>query len=141
MGLPLGDAARAETVTIPGAVATEPRSGKGTKPEDAIADFLGAWLIEQKPDVAVGYIAPRAFSCVELEQGVPVDRGVARFQIATGMAKVNERIGNVSRLSDAISGVALTGERGKEIPQAHRDAKRPRAAHRQRDRKRASSRP
>lgn len=122
MGLPSGDAARLEAVAAPGAVASEPRLGKGTKPEDAIADFLRAWFVEKKPDVAVGYVGPRAFSCLKAEEGLTVDRGVARYQIARAMATINQQVGKVDRLADAMSGVVLNGERGREVPQPNRDA-------------------
>jgi len=104
------------------ALASEPRLGKGTKPEDAIFDFLNAWLVEQAPRVAVGYIAPRAFACLEVERGIPVDRGVARFQLVSAMQSVNQRIGKVRSLTDALRGVSLTGPMSKEMPQPHRDA-------------------
>ena len=81
-----------------------------------------AWLVEQAPGVAVGYVAPRAFACLELERGLPVDRGVARFQLVSAMRSVNERIGKVGRLADAIRGVSLAGSRGREMPQPHREA-------------------
>ena len=104
------------------AVSSLPRLGKGTKPEDAIYDFLEAWFVEQAPGVAVGYVAPRAFSCLEVERGLPVDRGVARFQLVNAMRSINERIGKVGRLADGISGVSLAAPRGKEMPQPHREA-------------------
>ena len=120
MGLPLADS--------PGGgagdntLASEPRLGKGAKPEDAIFDFLSAWLVEQAPRVAIGYVAARAFACLEVERGAPVDRGVARFQMVSAMQSVNQRIGKVRSLTDALRGVSLTGPRSKEIPQPHREA-------------------
>lgn len=120
MGLP---AVEAPTGAAGGeVVSSEPRLGKGTKPEDAIFDFLNAWLVEQAPRVAVGYLAPRAFTCLEAEGGGPVDRGVARFQLARAMQSVNQRIGKVGSLADALQGVTLTEPRAKETLQPHRDA-------------------
>jgi hypothetical protein len=120
MGLPLADtptgAAGAD------AVSSEPRLGKGTKAEDAVFDFLNAWLVEQVPQVAVGYIAPRAFACLELERGTPVDRGVARFQMVSAMKAINQHIGKVRSPAEALRGVSLTGTGGKERPQPHRAA-------------------
>src|SRR5207344_947601 len=120
MGLPAAE-------SLPGAddgsaASSAPRLGKGTKPEEAINDFLQAWFVEQAPGVAIGYVAPRAFSCLEVERGLPVDRGVARFQLVRGMRSVNERIGKVDRLADAIRGVPLVGSRGREVSQPHREA-------------------
>jgi hypothetical protein len=122
MGLVVGDVATADAASIKSKVADQPRLGKGTKPEDAIADFMKAWLIEQNPGVAAGYIAPRAFACLETERGAPVDRGVARFQIAVTMQAINARIGKIDALTQASEGVSLTGPRGKEVPQPSRDA-------------------
>ena len=104
------------------AVSSEPRLGKGTEPEDAIFDFLNAWLVEQAPRVAVGYLAPRAFTCLQAERGVAVDAGVARFQFVRGMQSVNQRIGRVGNLAEALHGVTLSWPRGREKPQPHRDA-------------------
>ena len=120
MGLPMVDVPTGTAGD--NAVSSEPRLGKGTKPEDAIFDFLNAWLVEQVPRVAVGYIAPRAFACLEVERGVRVDRGVARFQMVSAMQSIAQRIGKVRSLAEALRGVSLTGSRSREIPQPHRDA-------------------
>jgi hypothetical protein len=120
LGVMVGDVSSADPSTNK-MVSTEPRLGKGTKPEEAIADFLKAWLVEQSPGVAAGYIAPRAYACLETQRGEPVDRGAARFQIAAAMRAVNTKTGKVDSLSGAIEGVSLTGSRGKELPQPNRD--------------------
>jgi hypothetical protein len=119
MGLPLADVPAGAAGE--NAVSSGPRLGKGTNAEDAIFDFLNAWLVEQSPRVAVGYIAPRAFACLEVERGVPVDRGVARFQMVRAMESVNQRIGKIGSLAAALRGVSLAGSRSKEMPQPHGD--------------------
>jgi len=121
MGVPAFEAPRHEAAILSSKTLTESRLGKGTKPEDAVHDFLHAWLIEGSPGVAVGYVAPRAFACLELERGETVDRGVARIQMARAMESVARLIGKPSSLADAVQGVALTGSRGKEVAQEHRD--------------------
>jgi hypothetical protein len=118
MGLPLAESPPGLDETA----SSEPRLGKGTKPEDAIFDFLNTWLVEQNPRVAAGYIAARAFACLEAERGVPADRGVARFQLVRAMQSANQRIGKVGSIADTLRGVALTEPRNKELPQSHRDA-------------------
>jgi hypothetical protein len=120
MGLPLADSPTGAAGDS--AVSSEPRLGKGAKAEDAVFDFLNAWLVEQVPQVAVGYIAPRAFACLEVERGAPVDRGVARFQMVSAMLAINQQIGKVRSLAEALRGVSLTAPDGKEISQPHRDA-------------------
>ena len=119
MGIPLFEAPHADAAAVGRLVASEPRLKKGTKPEEAIYDFLSAWLVEQNPGVAVGYVAPRAFACMELERGVPVDRGMARFQMLRAMQAVNQKFGKVGRLSEAVRGVSLNGPRGKVVTQPH----------------------
>ncbi len=122
MGLVLGEYATDEAASAPKTVSHEPRLGSDAKPEEAIGDFLQAWLVERNPGVAVGYVSPRAFACIEVEKGTPIDRGVARFQMVSAMKAVNDRLGRIGKLSEAIQGVSLTGPRGKELPQPHRDA-------------------
>jgi hypothetical protein len=120
MGLPLAESPTGAAAD--NAVSTEPRLGKGTKAEDAVFDFLETWLVEQVPRVAVGYIAPRAFACLEVERGAPVDRGVARFQMVSAMQAINKQIGTVRSPSEVLRGVTLTGAGSKEISHSHRDA-------------------
>jgi hypothetical protein len=122
MGLVLGEDASGDAVASGKAVAHEPRLGGDAKPEDAIADFLQAWIVERNPGVAAGYISQRAFACIEVEKGTPIDRGVVRYQMVSAMKAVNDRLGRIGTLGDAVRGVSLTGPRGKEMPQAHRDA-------------------
>ena len=120
MGLPLADVPLGEAGE--NVLSSEPRLGKATNAEDAIFDFFSAWLVEQAPRVAAGYIGPRAFACLEVDRGVPVDRGVARFQMIRAMESVNQRIGRIGSLAAALRGVSLAGSRSKEMPQTHRDA-------------------
>jgi hypothetical protein len=122
MGLAVGDLPGADAAAANNRVSTEPRLGPGTAPADAVADFMKAWLVEQNPAVAAGYVAPRAFACLETERGAPVDRGVARFQFVSTMQAVNARIGKVDAPAQAAEGVPLTGTRAREIPQPNRDA-------------------
>lgn len=120
MGLPQFEAPRAEAADLAASAATAPRLGPDAAPEVAVRDFLNAWLVEQQPSIAAGYLADRAFSCIEAEGGVAVDRGVARFQLVRAMRSVNATIGTTARLAEAIEGVALTGGRGRERPQPNR---------------------
>jgi hypothetical protein len=118
LGLPALEAPRVDETLTATAVAREPRL-KDVKPEEAIHDFLSSWLVEKRPDVAVGYVSPRAFACLEVERGEPLDRGMARFQILRALQRVNTQLGAIRDLSEAIEGVSLTGPRGKVIAQPH----------------------
>lgn len=122
MGIVVGDVPSADAASVKSKVATEPRLAAGATPENAITDFMTAWLVEQDPGTAVGYIAPRAFACLETGRGVPVDRGVARLQLASTMLAVNAKIGKITSLAQAAGGVSLTGQRANEMPQSNRDA-------------------
>ena len=56
---------------------------------------------------------------MEIEQGTPLDYGVAKFSILMALRQVNERVGKVAKLSDVSSGVSLSGPRGKVIMQPY----------------------
>ena len=101
------------------APSTEPVIKANAKPEVAVRDFLKFWLVDQRPELAVAYFAPSAFSCMEIEQGQPLDVGVAKFSILMALRQVNERVGKVAQLSDVSSGVRVSGPRGKVIPQPY----------------------
>ena len=96
-----------------------PQSKSNAKPEVAVHDFLKSWLQDQRPDLATSYFAQSAFWCRELEGGKPVDLGVAKFSVLMALRDVNNQIGKVAKVSDAIEGVRLTGPRGKRIPQPY----------------------
>ena len=90
MGLVLGGEFASESAAASArAVANEPRLGGDATPDAAIADFRHAWLVEQKPGVAIGYVSNRAYACMEMEKGKPVDRGVARFQMVSAMQAIS----------------------------------------------------
>jgi hypothetical protein len=97
----------------------EPAIKGDAKPEVAVHDFLKSWLQDQRPDLATSYFAQSAFWCRELEDGKPVDLGVARFSVLMALRNVNSQIGKVAQVSDAIEGVRLTGPRGKLISQPY----------------------
>jgi hypothetical protein len=120
MGLPGANMPREATQAGTPAVASAPRLGADAKPEDAIHDFLNAWLVEQTPGQAVGYVSPKAFACLELERGIPVDRGVARFQLLRVMQSTNRVIGKIGSVGEALESVNLTGPRGRLLDQRYK---------------------
>jgi len=119
MGLPFFEDSRVETDVVGSQVFREPRLGKGANPEAAIRDFLNAWLVEQNPGIAVGYVSPRAFACMELDRGIAVDRGVARIRMLRAMQSINKLVGRVGDLDGAVRGVSLRSPRGEVIQQPH----------------------
>ena len=98
---------------------SEPRR-KGGTPSDAVYDFLSGWLVEQKPEQAIAYLAEQSYACVDLEDKVTTDRGVVGFLLLQRMIAANVEIGKMLSLSDAIVGVEVSSERLKTIQQPHR---------------------
>ena len=118
LGLPLAETFRLGTGSER-VILAEPRRRGGT-PSDAVYDFLSGWLVEQKPEQAIAYLAEQSYSCVDLEEKATTDRGVVGFQLLQRMIAANAEIGKMSSLSDAIGGVAVSSERLKVIQQPHR---------------------
>ncbi len=99
----------------------EPRR-RGGRPADAVYDFLNGWLVEQKPEQAIAYLAEQSYACVDLEDRATTDRGVVGFLLLQRMMAANAEIGKMSSLSDAIAGVAVSSERVRVIQQPHHSA-------------------
>ena len=97
---------------------TEPRL-KGGKPADAVYDFLSGWLVEQRPDQTIAYFADQSYACVNLQDQLTADRGVARFVLMQRMMAANAEIGKVASFSNAVVGVAIASERLRVIQQPH----------------------
>jgi hypothetical protein len=86
---------------------TKPRAGQG-KVQDAIQDFLTAWLMEKKPELAMAYMSRRSYACLPPEEpGQPLDQGMAPIRILMNMAAANRALGKPARLADVVSGVPL----------------------------------
>jgi hypothetical protein len=117
LGLPLGDAPPEEEKD-PG-MKDPPKSIENAKPAVAIHDFLQVWLVDRKPQEVVGFFSDSAMSCMELEQGRPIDRGVARFSMFMGLRRINEAIGTVSDLSQAVVGVSVNKPQLRTIEQPY----------------------
>jgi len=100
----------------------EPATKASARPEVAVHDFLQSWLVDQQPLGAASYFSESSFRCRELEEGQPADIGLAKFALMMGLKQVNQRIGKVAQLSDAVEGVRLTGPRGKRIAQPYESA-------------------
>ena len=98
-----------EATVAEGEVPPIPRNGSG-KLEDAVSDYLQSWLVEQKPELSAAYLSPRSFSCLEEygpQSGKEINAGVAPYLAAKNMAEVNEALGKVGRLQDAIKPASL----------------------------------
>ncbi len=87
-----------------GEVPPVPRKGSD-KLEDAVADYLGSWLVEQKPELAAAYLSKRSFACLEEygpQAGNEINAGVAPYLAARDMAATNRLIGKPVNLQDAV---------------------------------------
>jgi hypothetical protein len=117
LGLPLGsDQPDEEEASL----TSPPRTKENAKPAVAIHDFLQVWLVDRKPQEVIGYFSDTAFSCMELEQGRPVDRGVVRFSMFMGLRQINEKIGTITDLSQVVVGVPLNRPQLREIEQPYK---------------------
>jgi PHD/YefM family antitoxin component YafN of YafNO toxin-antitoxin module len=85
-----------------------PRAGK-EKIEEAIHDFLSAWLIEGQSNQAAAYLSDRAYACMalELEDPESFDYGTAPLEMMARLDAVTQSLGEVETLGDAVTGVRL----------------------------------
>ena len=116
LGLPLGNILSAED--DPGLNA-QSRTKENAKPAVAVHDFLQTWLVERKPHEVVEYFTDTALACMELERGQPMDRGVARFSMLVGLRQINQSIGTITDLSQAVAGVSINKPQLRVIDQPY----------------------
>jgi hypothetical protein len=94
-----------------------PRKGD-EKVESAAADYLAAWLVEQKPNLAAAYLDSLSYSCLEEygpDSGKVASAGVAPYVAANQMAEVNLAIGKVKTLEDAVEPLSLHDQNLKPV--------------------------
>jgi len=65
--------------------------------------------VQGKPENVISYFAQEAFSCADLESGERQDRGMARFKLLMALQRANQRIGEVTKLSDVSTAVQPEG--------------------------------
>ena len=117
LGLPLGgDPPKEEDASLNAL----PRTKENAKPAVAVHDFLQVWLVDRKPQEVISYFTDTALSCMELEQGRPVDRGVARFSMFMGLRQINESIGTVRDLSQVVNAVPVNKPELRQIDQPYK---------------------
>jgi hypothetical protein len=113
----------ADAVVAPGEVPPIPSKG-GDKLDEAIADFLTSWLVEQKPELAAAYLSPRSFSCLEEygpQAGNQINAGVAPYLAARDMAATNQRMGKPVSLQAAIQPAPLSDPGARPVKQKYGD--------------------
>ena len=110
--------------TATGEVPPIPRKG-ADKLEDAVADYLTSWLVEQKPELAAAYLSPRSFACLEEygpQAGNEINAGIAPYLAARDMAAANRLIGKAAKLEDAAKPSLLDDPSLKLIKQPYSTA-------------------
>lgn len=104
-------------VTANGDISSEPR--KGTANLDlAVNDFLSAWLIEQRPEVAAAYLSPRSFSCLEqygAQAGTEINGGLAPYVAVKEMAATSALVGKIGKLHEAVSADPIQGNSFRNV--------------------------
>ena len=106
---------------LPGDVPPVPRKGDG-KLEDAVQDFLQAWLVEGKPEVAASYFSTRSFSCLAeygASSGRIVNAGNAPYVTAKYLGSISKSIGRVTATGNAVQPESLTGRDIKPMKQPY----------------------
>ena len=97
----------------------EPRKGTGEL-EEAAADFLKAWLVDQKPQEAIAYVSKQAIPCMAPQEGTEqLDLTMAPFLMLERMRTLNQAIGEINELGDVAVGVRLPEPRLRVIEQPY----------------------
>ena len=106
---------------LPGDVPTVPRKGDG-KLEDAVQDFLQAWLVEHQPEISASYFSPRSFTCLAEygpQSGRVVNAGNAPYVAAKDLAKISKAIVPVTTTAQAVRPESLQGRDVKAMKQPY----------------------
>jgi hypothetical protein len=95
-----------------------PRVSEKEGLDAAVHDFLTSWIIEQKPNLAVAYLSPRSFPCIEemaSERGKPLERGIVKPQLMIRMAAFNSKVGKPAKVEDVLENVKPWNPRFKPV--------------------------
>jgi len=100
-----------EDTTIP----MNPRKGK-KELAVAVEDFLESWFEEERPELAIAYLAPSSFACLDVWQDADeVDYGMAPYVLLDRMAAVNAAIGEIKDVGKISVGKSLSDPRLKPV--------------------------
>ena len=114
----------AENSIMEGEIPSIPRKGED-KVATAAADYLTAWLVEQKPNVSAAYLSSLSYACLEEygpDSGKVVSAGVAPYLAANEMAAVNRVIGRANTLEDAVEPLSLHDHQLKPVKHRYQTA-------------------
>ncbi len=93
-----------------------PRAGK-SKLQDAVHDFLSAWLVEQKPNEAMAYFSERSYACVQTAD--MENRGMVPVMMIAGLQEIVNAVGKQDDLEDVVVGVRFNDPSLKLVQQPH----------------------
>ena len=92
---------------------TPPRLRGSIPVQDAIHDFFKAWLLEDKPEHALGYISIKALACVaEFPGGGNPKQSLVRLRIYKRMKEANQIFGDITKLDQVMQGVVIPAPDG-----------------------------
>jgi hypothetical protein len=98
-----------------------PRKGKG-KLDEAVEDWLQAWLIESRPEQSIAYFTPSCYACMDVwSEDNPVDYGVAPYMLLDAMVAGTRAIGKVNDLSQVVQPETLPNPRLQAMPHPNSD--------------------
>jgi hypothetical protein len=123
-GLPDSSDETPESIAANGEVPPIPRKATG-KLEDAVQDFLNAWLVEEKPELAAAYLSPRSFPCLTEygpQAGKEINAGLAPYLAARDMAATNRLIGKPATLEGAVKPAPLADPSLRPLKQTYATA-------------------
>jgi hypothetical protein len=122
-GLDIQEPGSVETIAAGGDIPPVPRKGSG-KLEDAVADFLSSWLVEQKPELAAAYLSPRSYACLEEygpQAGTEISTATAPYLAAKDMAATNSVLGKPANLQAVVKITAVEDPRLQLVKQQYGD--------------------
>ena len=105
---------------LPFTPARVPRAGQKNI-DVMVRDFMNAWLIEGDIVAAMGYIAPRAYACVDSNADDPstADLGMAPYQLMNALKATHEAIEKHDSLEGVAVGVRLSIPAVKVVQQPY----------------------
>ncbi len=85
----------------------------------AVEDFLSSWLIKQEPLEALPYYGATSFACIsDLEPDAPTT-DMAPFRILRDMKEINQLLGKIKSLEDAVEAIDPGNSQLKPIKNPH----------------------
>lgn len=121
-GLDISEPPDAETVAeATGDVPPIPRKGD-RKLDDAVYDFLHAWLMENKPKMSAAYLSSRSYSCLEEygpQSGKEISAAAAPYLAAKDLEAISKALGTSLKLQDRVAAAKLADSRLKPVKQQY----------------------